>query len=613
MNRWRLRIHQLLAQPTSRLAASVLSKYRLRLLGTVLLNVGTGLLEGSTYLSVYLALSVLGDEQFRVPFLWRWVGDWPRLQVVALLVFIALGFQVLQSALKYFSILITSYLGNRISMYVSQLLFERMLHFSFPCISRYRHGELVNFLDLGILSSSLVLTSNRLVLAMCLMASYLAVLIWISPLVLLSTLVLSATLIWMQRQIIPRIQKAAFSLTGESADVKSHMVESLQALRVIYSFNRHDYTLAQLRYLQRNVLRLIDRQVAWSTLPDPLSSVLSTTVLSVMLLGGLWVLSQGRPVNLLLPTLATFISAYNRFAAQSQNLVRMSTELGVLCGSLQMLNGFLDPQDKEFLRTEGVPFAGIQREIRFDRVTLQYPGTAAPAVVDLSFTLPAGQVTALVGASGAGKSSVADLLIGLYEPTAGQILVDGVDRRELSLADWWQYLGVVSQDNFVFNATIRENIRFGRLEATDAEVERAAEAAYAAEFIERLPEGYDTVVGERGYRLSGGQRQRLALARAILRQPKLLVLDEATSALDSQSEALVQQALYAFQQNRTVLVIAHRLSTIRNADQILVLEQGRLVEQGTHEELLRRGGAYAHYWQLQVAGQKPAPELGARA
>lgn len=194
-------------------------------------------------------------------------------------------------------------------------------------------------------------------------------------------------------------------------------------------------------------------------------------------------------MNLLLPTLATFISAYNRFAAQSQNLVRMSTELGVLCGSLQMLNGFLDPQDKEFLRTEGVPFAGIQREIRFDRVTLQYPGTAAPAVVDLSFTLPAGQVTALVGASGAGKSSVADLLIGLYEPTAGQILVDGVDRRELSLADWWQYLGVVSQDNFVFNATIRENIRFGRLEATDAEVERAAEAAYAAEFIERLPEG----------------------------------------------------------------------------------------------------------------------------
>ncbi|WP_448380630.1 ABC transporter ATP-binding protein [Gloeomargarita sp.] len=613
MKRWRARLQQFLAQPTARLLAGVLVKYRLRLLGTVLLNVGTGLLEGSTYFSVYLALSVLGDAQFRVPLLEQWVAGWSRLQVVALLVVIALGLQVIQGALKYSSVLVTSYLGNRISMYVSHLLFAQMLRLSFPCISRYRHGELVNFLDLGMLSNNLLLSANRLVLALCLMASYLAVLIWISPLVLVSTLVLSATLIWMQRQIVPRIQKAAFSLTGEAADIKSHMVESLQALRLIYSFHRHEHTLAQLQQLQRNVLRLIDRQVAWSTLPDPLSSVLATTVLAVMLLGGLWILSQGRPVNLLLPTLATFISAYNRFAAQSQNLVRISTELGVLCGSLQMLNGFLDPQDKEFLQTAGLPFRGVQREIRFEHVTLQYPGTTAPAVVDLSFTLPAGRVTALVGASGAGKSSVADLLIGLYEPTAGRIWVDGVDRRELSLADWWQHLGVVSQDNFVFNTTIRENIRFGRLEATDAEVERAAQAAYAAEFIERLPQGYDTVVGERGYRLSGGQRQRLALARAILRQPQLLVLDEATSALDSQAEALVQQALYAFQQNRTVLVIAHRLSTIRHADQILVLEQGRLVEQGTHEELLRLGGRYAQYWQLQVAGQKPTPELGVMA
>ncbi len=613
MKRWRARLQQFLAQPTARLLAGVLVKYRLRLLGTVLLNVGTGLLEGSTYFSVYLALSVLGDAQFRVPLLEQWVAGWSRLQVVALLVVIALGLQVIQGALKYGSVLVTSYLGNRISMYVSHLLFAQMLRLSFPCISRYRHGELVNFLDLGMLSNNLLLSANRLVLALCLMASYLAVLIWISPLVLVSTLVLSATLIWMQRQIVPRIQKAAFSLTGEAADIKSHMVESLQALRLIYSFHRHEHTLAQLQQLQRNVLRLIDRQVAWSTLPDPLSSVLATTVLAVMLLGGLWILSQGRPVNLLLPTLATFISAYNRFAAQSQNLVRISTELGVLCGSLQMLNGFLDPQDKEFLQTAGLPFRGVQREIRFEHVTLQYPGTTAPAVVDLSFTLPAGRVTALVGASGAGKSSVADLLIGLYEPTAGRIWVDGVDRRELSLADWWQHLGVVSQDNFVFNTTIRENIRFGRLEATDAEVERAAQAAYAAEFIERLPQGYDTVVGERGYRLSGGQRQRLALARAILRQPQLLVLDEATSALDSQAEALVQQALYAFQQNRTVLVIAHRLSTIRHADQILVLEQGRLVEQGTHEELLRLGGRYAQYWQLQVAGQKPTPELGVMA
>jgi len=192
--------------------------------------------------------------------------------------------------------------------------------------------------------------------------------------------------------------------------------------------------------------------------------------------------------------------------------------------------------------------------------------------------------------------------VGLYAPSGGRIEIDGLDLARLDLASWQQRLGVVSQDTFLFNASLGENITFGCSWATRADVQAAAAQAQAAGFIEALPEGYDTLVGERGYRLSGGQRQRISLARAILRNPELLILDEATSALDSQSERLVQQAIEQFERQRTVLVIAHRLSTIVNADTILVLERGRIVEQGSHADLLGRGGVYEDLWRQQALG-----------
>jgi len=232
------------------------------------------------------------------------------------------------------------------------------------------------------------------------------------------------------------------------------------------------------------------------------------------------------------------------------------------------------------------------------RYSLELPN----ALSDISFTLPKGQMLALVGPSGAGKSSIADLLTGLYSTSSGQIFIDSHPLDQLDLASWQQRLGVVSQDTFLFNATIAENIAFGTSGASRNQVESACEAAQAAGFIESLPEGYNTLVGERGYRLSGGQRQRLSLARAILRDPELLILDEATSALDSQSELLVQQAIERFERNHTVLVIAHRLSTIVKANQILVLDRGNIRESGSHASLLDARGLYEALWRQQSIG-----------
>jgi ATP-binding cassette subfamily B protein/subfamily B ATP-binding cassette protein MsbA len=203
---------------------------------------------------------------------------------------------------------------------------------------------------------------------------------------------------------------------------------------------------------------------------------------------------------------------------------------------------------------------------------------------------------ALVGPSGAGKSSLVDLLVGLQDPSSGRVLIDDVDLRSLDLDSWQRQLGVVSQDVLLLNASIRDNIAFGSAGSSEAAIEAASRTAGAHGFISALPQGYATVIGERGYRLSGGQRQRLSLARALLRDPQLLILDEATSALDSHSEHGIQQALAAFQGPRTVLTVAHRLSSIVQADQIVVIEQGRIVEQGRHQQLLAAGGGYARLW-----------------
>jgi ATP-binding cassette subfamily B protein/subfamily B ATP-binding cassette protein MsbA len=280
-------------------------------------------------------------------------------------------------------------------------------------------------------------------------------------------------------------------------------------------------------------------------------------------------------------------------------LATLSTLYANQSAAVGRLDEILSDEDKEFARIGGRPFRSLQREIVLDHVSLQYGSGPNFALRDIFLKIPSGQKVALVGPSGAGKSSIADLLVGLYEPSQGRILVDGVDLQDIDLASWQQHLGVVSQDTFLFNASIASNIAYGTPDASREEIIKAAALAQAESFIRALPDGFDTLIGERGYRLSGGQRQRLSLARALLRQPDVLILDEATSALDSHSERLVQEAIEQFEKGHTLLVIAHRLSTIVNADLICVMEHGQIRERGSHQELLAERGLYSTLWQQQ--------------
>jgi subfamily B ATP-binding cassette protein MsbA len=240
----------------------------------------------------------------------------------------------------------------------------------------------------------------------------------------------------------------------------------------------------------------------------------------------------------------------------------------------------------------------IRGDIGFENVTFEYK-EGVPVLNDVSFNAPAGSVTALVGPSGAGKSTIIGLVMAFRQPQSGRVIVDGHDLRDLRLRDYRKQLAVVLQDEFLFDGTVAENVSYGNSAATESEIEEAGRLARCDEFIEGFSDGYRTVIGERGVKLSGGQRQRVAIARAILADPRILILDEATSSLDSENETLIQEGLATLKEGRTSFVIAHRLSTVRNADQILVMESGRIVERGTHNELLTTPGAYRKLYEHQ--------------
>lgn len=578
-----------------------------------LANVAASLLEGVSMSLLYLAVSLLLPQAgLGLAETAGWLRDAleairggydPRTVFVWLVGVVALV-QVMQSGLSFGAFYASAALRMRVRRSTMNAIAAQMMDLSFPAVSRYKTGELWSYMTLGKDIEKLIGVVNDGVYTVLMAVAYTVVLLMLSWPTTLVALAALALLTLGMRAIMGRIHAVAERSLDNMREMNDSTANFLAGVRLVRSFGLEKSSLAVLENLIDHSSRLNMQGSIWQAAVSPIIDVVSIVTLAGVMLA--ISLIFGDRIAEVLPTVLVFVFVIARLMPRLGHVTRIRANLHSFWPSARHTIEFLRRDDKEFARKGGMPFSKLRDGIVFKNVRLDYVTGERPALRDASFRIGRGEAVALVGESGAGKSSIVDLVLGLYDPTNGEILVDGVPLARLDLETWRHRIGVVSQDTFLYPASVRDNIAFGKPDASDDEIAAAAKTANAHEFISRLEKGYDTVLGDRGYRLSGGQAQRVALARAILRDPDVLILDEATSDLDSHSERLIQDALQTFRQGRTAIVVAHRLSTIRGADRILVMHEGRLVEQGTHDELVAQGGPYAKFWRLQTSGSVPA-------
>jgi subfamily B ATP-binding cassette protein MsbA len=393
--------------------------------------------------------------------------------------------------------------------------------------------------------------------------------------------------------VLRRRDRAVLEAGGE---VNAHVSETLGGIRLLKASGAEERERARFRGLTGSYFRRFMSAERLRALAAPMTEMLAAGGTVVLLWYGARLVIGGQLAG---PELIVFLTLSVKLYSPVKNVAKFPATAQPGLVAAERVFEFLDAPAEIRERPDATPLPGIDREIAYEGVSFAYRD-GEPAVHDVSFTVPKGKMLALVGPSGSGKSTIVDLLARFFDVSDGRIAIDGVDIRDVRVADLRALLGIVSQETVLFHDTVRANIAYGVAGATDEQVQAAARAAHAHEFIRKLPHGYETRVGERGVELSGGQRQRIAIARALLRDPPILVMDEATSSLDTESERVIQDAIERLLEGRTVFVIAHRLSTVQRADQILVMDRGRVVERGTHTRLLAESGMYRRLYELQL-------------
>ncbi|MGQ9520133.1 MAG: ABC transporter ATP-binding protein [Candidatus Fervidibacter sp.] len=520
-----------------------------------------------------------------------------RLILLAAVCLVGTGIAIVRAVLSFAHTFLANSIAQKVVLDLRRRLYAHIQSMTPSFFEQERTGQLLARVvnDVAALQSLVTIGIEDLVSTPILIVGSLALMVVISPTLTLIALILLPIiggLIW---HLGRKLRKASYETQVALGNLTALLRESLSAIKLVQAFSAEQNALSQFDRRNREVYRHTLRVIRLRTMLAPSVELIGTIgVIAGVFIGGTLVV-QGllRPESLL-----AFMVYFYTLASSIRRLTQIQAVREQVAGAAERIFQVLDTPPEITDEPDAVDLPTVKGEITFDKVRFHYPG-GDEILKSVSFRIHPGEKVAIVGPSGVGKTTIAMLLMRFHEPTGGRILLDGYDLRKIRLSSLRRHIGLVLQDTFVFDGTVRENIVLGNPDATDEEIVEVARLANAHEFIERLPEGYDTWVGEGGAFLSAGQRQRIALARALLKKPAILILDEVTSHLDAESEAAVQQAIEKAMQGRTVILIAHRLTTIKNADRILVLQDGQIVEEGRHDELVAADSYYRRLYELQ--------------
>jgi ATP-binding cassette, subfamily B, bacterial MsbA len=488
-------------------------------------------------------------------------------------------------------------------------IFEQFQNLSLSYYTQNRSGELFHTFSNEVTEISYAFNEViNFVSKSCIILAYTIAMFLISWQLTITTVLLFSLLAVAASNLIRRVRTISIEVTAAGGELTSTTTEFINGVRTVQAFWTQDFERKRFDQVAQRLAQTLMKANAIGGIVQPLIEAVATTILIVMILVAVTTLVSDGSLHVV--SLLAFLFALFRLLPI---IAHMNSSWGIIAmhyGSLRNVHELLRTDNKPYLQDGKVVFSSFQKAIKFAHVDFGYDDYK-PVLQNITLTIKRGEIVALVGASGSGKTTLVDLIVRFYDPSAGKIQIDGIDLRQYQLSSWRSKLAVVSQDTFIFNTSVRNNIAYGLEGVDNPAIEEAARQANALEFILELPQGFETKLGDRGVRLSGGQRQRIAIARALLRNPEILILDEATSALDSVSERLVQESLEKLALGRTTIAIAHRLSTIFRADKIIVLEQGRIVEQGAYQELLLQRGYFWKYHQMQhELGQSEKIENG---